>query len=500
MARTSARHTNCPRCGAQLARDNTSGRCGPCQAAEHDRLISPPALPADFWNHEPIRQALAERHLGKVIRAYRHHPYHGRDPLPQETVGRWLGITQAQMSRLENGRPVVHLDRLTHWAQVLRVPAHLLWFKLRDDKPDAASRHDGRPASAAIRAEVAREPKADVMQVQSSPYDFLLTLRRIRAELDASLAMGTMSLAELEQIEESVDEHVRVYPCTAPAAMLTRLAADCVEVQMLSRHRQPAAIQARLSGAAALLATMCAEALMRLGCTADARRWYRTAMTAADDSADPRLRVLVRAQAAMLPYYFADPAQTVTLADLALNLSSTPCASMALAAAARARALARLGAHHPAREAIGQARRMFDTVDEPDTNAAFRFPAKRFLLYLSGTATWLGDTATAYQAQDEALSLYRSAPGSLIDPALLHLDRAMCLVQERRVPEAASVARQAIDSLPPTQRTELVLTRAEQVIDAAPAAEQGGELAALAEQVGACRSQARTLAVAAALV
>ncbi|MFJ6149341.1 helix-turn-helix domain-containing protein [Micromonospora profundi] len=126
---------DCPRCGARLARDNGSGRCTPCQAAERDRLSAPPVVPASFWDHEPVRRALAERHLGRVVRAYRCHPYHGRVALPQTVVAGWLGITQAQLSRVENGPPLVHLDRLAHWAQLLRVPAESLWFRLPDQSP-----------------------------------------------------------------------------------------------------------------------------------------------------------------------------------------------------------------------------------------------------------------------------------------------------------------------------------------------------------------------------
>ncbi|MGW0433730.1 hypothetical protein ACWDV4_14475 [Micromonospora sp. NPDC003197] len=38
---------------------------------------------------------------------------------------------------------MIHLDRLIHWAQLLNIPAHLLWFKLPDDHSDnAAYQHD----------------------------------------------------------------------------------------------------------------------------------------------------------------------------------------------------------------------------------------------------------------------------------------------------------------------------------------------------------------------
>jgi hypothetical protein len=138
MTRLPGTSTNCPRCGGRLARDNASGRCAGCQAAERDRLVAPPTVSASFWTHEPIRRALAERHLGRVIRAYRCHPYHGRHPLPQRTVASWLGITQAQLSRVENGPAMVHLDRLTHWAQLLRIPGDRLWFALPDLDPGGA--------------------------------------------------------------------------------------------------------------------------------------------------------------------------------------------------------------------------------------------------------------------------------------------------------------------------------------------------------------------------
>jgi hypothetical protein len=81
--------------------------------------------------------------MGHVSRAYRRHPSHiarhGRDGISQERLGGWLGLTQAQVSRIENGPPIRNLDTLAYWAGVLRVPAHLLWFKL----PPEASGHGG---------------------------------------------------------------------------------------------------------------------------------------------------------------------------------------------------------------------------------------------------------------------------------------------------------------------------------------------------------------------
>src|SRR5437588_9538927 len=116
-------------CGTRLARDNPSGRCGACQAKARDLVVQPPEVPAEFWATDRMRDALATWHMGRVIAAYRNHPFHGR-PLPQNTVAGWVGITQAQLSRIESGPPIRDLERLIEWARFLHVPSPLLWFKL----------------------------------------------------------------------------------------------------------------------------------------------------------------------------------------------------------------------------------------------------------------------------------------------------------------------------------------------------------------------------------
>ena len=128
---------SCARCGRRLAADNAGRRCGPCQRALDQS--APPVLPAGFWDTEQIRDALASWHMGRVIHAYRTHPFH-RQPLTQELVGRWLGLTQAQLSRIENGRAPEELSRLVHYSRTLAIPAHLLWFNLPNHtRPRAAA-------------------------------------------------------------------------------------------------------------------------------------------------------------------------------------------------------------------------------------------------------------------------------------------------------------------------------------------------------------------------
>jgi transcriptional regulator with XRE-family HTH domain len=129
MTRISERQRYCARCGHRLNRYNLEIFCGSCELAVRDEQQEPPSLSRTFWVTDQMRDALSTWHIGRVIFAYRTHPHHGR-PLSQERVSLWLGLTQAQLSRVENGDAPEQLSKLTKWAQTLGIPGDLLWFKL----------------------------------------------------------------------------------------------------------------------------------------------------------------------------------------------------------------------------------------------------------------------------------------------------------------------------------------------------------------------------------
>lgn len=445
--------------------------------------IDPSWWTSGRWEGRPIREFLERRDVAAVFRFL-----HARG-VSYGAIAALVGVSANRAAEIAKGtRQVTAYEVLERVALGLGIPRAAMG--LGREKDLAA----GTGGSIATRHEMASDQPASWQAEEEAAAQAVPALARLRAELDEALSSSSVSPRHLELVEESASEHMRIYPSAPPSVMLSRLATECSEIQVLSRRRQPAAVQARLSGAAALLATMCADALMRLGDAGEARLWYRTAILAADDSADTRLRVLVRAQAAMLPYYFGDPQQTVAMADAALAITAAASPSGALAAAGRARALARLGAAEQARAAIEQAHRMFDEAGDDDSDAAFRFPAKRLLFYLSGAMTWLGDTKEAYRVQEEALRLYGPAPAVPIDPALIMLDRALCLARDLRFADAAVAAREAIANLPDLQRTEIILTKAGQVISAIPRHIRCREVMELAEYVRSCRERSRTLA------
>lgn len=120
-------------CGTRLARDNRTDRCTACQKAASQRVVTPPAVPPDFWQNPALLGALKQWHIGQVIRVYRLHPHH-RQPIPQAVVAGWFNVTQAQLSRIENGAAVTDLARLVPMATRLGIPSELLWFKLPNAK------------------------------------------------------------------------------------------------------------------------------------------------------------------------------------------------------------------------------------------------------------------------------------------------------------------------------------------------------------------------------
>jgi transcriptional regulator with XRE-family HTH domain len=98
--------------------------------------------------------------MGNVIRAYRHHPHHGRRGLSQDDIAGWAGIAQGQVSKIETGLASNRLDRLIFWAQLLDIPEEHLWFKLpaKEERVPAQPRTMGptRPAVDLARAALAK--------------------------------------------------------------------------------------------------------------------------------------------------------------------------------------------------------------------------------------------------------------------------------------------------------------------------------------------------------
>ncbi|MBB5807364.1 transcriptional regulator with XRE-family HTH domain [Saccharothrix ecbatanensis] len=87
-------------------------------------------------------EALATYDMGTVMRAFRTHPFHGRD-ISQEVAAGWVGITQTRLSRIENGERIANLNKLMRWARALGIPSDLLWFRMPARSPTSDVQREG---------------------------------------------------------------------------------------------------------------------------------------------------------------------------------------------------------------------------------------------------------------------------------------------------------------------------------------------------------------------
>ncbi|MFE3205637.1 helix-turn-helix transcriptional regulator [Embleya sp. NPDC059237] len=288
--------------------------------------------------------------------------------------------------------------------------------------------------------------------------------------VDRTLSASSVSPAQLDVLDERVLWARRQYVYTPPTPMLEILLAHLAEVEELAADRQPAVAQVRLSELTAMLATLIADALMKLGELARSQAWYGTARTAADDSGNPELRARVRAQAAMLPYYYGPLETAVALSrEARMICRARPTPTGAFAAAAEARARARLGDTEGAQAALRYAEDLFERTQTTDGDPeAFAFPLRRLLLYKSGTLTALGHTRPARRVQEQALTLYPGAAATGIDPTLLNFEAAICLARENDPTEACALACATLLGVAGDHRTPIVEERARDVIATLP--------------------------------
>jgi hypothetical protein len=137
----------CTRCMRRLARDNRGGLCSPCSRGTAASTAAAPCPPEDFWLRPRLAAALATRHFGRVLLAYR---LEQDPPLTQAGLGEILGVTQGQVSRVERAiEPLHDLTKLQRWAALLGIPERMLWFRVADH-PQHAFEPAATPALGAI--------------------------------------------------------------------------------------------------------------------------------------------------------------------------------------------------------------------------------------------------------------------------------------------------------------------------------------------------------------
>jgi hypothetical protein len=286
--------------------------------------------------------------MGRIIRAYRYHPFHGRQALPQGVVANWLGVTQGQLSRIEHGPPTVHLDRLIYWVRVLRIPSERLWFTLpEDDRASATGTPSNVPARDEFDASLLWAP-ADTIEIMRHFTRKDLTVdRREAARAVARVVFGSALLEPLERwLSSAPEQPVQSRPGAIGyqevahiehAARLFRewddqfggglrrkaVVGQLNEVADLLRDSHPKEIRQRLFGAMAQLAETAAIMSWDSGQQTLAQRYYVLALRAAKPANDPAFAANIMAGMARQLLYLGHINDALELIRVAQDRSAS---------------------------------------------------------------------------------------------------------------------------------------------------------------------------------
>lgn len=254
--------------------------------------------------------------------------------------------------------------------------------------------------------------------------------RRTMLSLIAAAAVAGPLGRDAEPLRTALDDAIRAEPtdrdadvwervafdyshevgATPSALLLPELLTDFTEISALIGSSAGHARQ-RLVHAAAQMAALTAITLINLGEQRSARRWWRTAGRAADESGDQFAASLVRGRQAVFSLYGDAPVlSTLDVADEAIHVGrGISSAGTASGHAAKAQALAQLGRYEEATRALADLEDVFARLPDrvrDDRASQWGWSEQRLHHVASHVHTFAGDAEKAGHAQDLAIALY----------------------------------------------------------------------------------------------
>jgi transcriptional regulator with XRE-family HTH domain len=295
---------------------------------------------------------------------------------------------------------------------------------------------------------------------------FFGAVDRVRRRMDDALLRGSVSAMMLDQWEDTAAGYGRQYMTVPPLRLLCDVLLDFGDVRRMCEQRQPIEFTERLCRLAAQLAALTGMTMIDVGDQRMARSFFRTARIAADETGDRALRAWVAVREALIPLYYGDPREAVSLARTGSDLAGrSQCVAAVMAPVAEARALGRLAAQGKrgvlsrARASLDRAADGLDTLPEGQrADTAFGYTERQFLFHKGDALVSLGDYRGAEEAFGKSLRLY--SPTEFLDRSLVMLGQARCKLEADEPEEALRVSRSTLLDLPREHRTEIVVQAA----------------------------------------
>jgi DNA-binding XRE family transcriptional regulator len=438
----------CPGCGTVLAADNTARLCSRCYREQRDQLRTPPAqLRDEFFDTDEFRAAFESQHIGKVFKAYRNHPRHRQlfgKALNQELLGRWLGLTQAQVSRLENGKPEQNLETLRNYAKILRLPHHMLWFdfpgqsRLRSRQPSTVA--DGTSAGAASGG-LAIPSKPDEILIANTGLDTLELLRRVRA--------SAINPSTIDALDITVEQLCCDYSHANPRELiktgkewLGRMTELLSTRLTLDQHRD-------ILNNAGMLALLVGCLEYDIGDARSAEATRRMAMELGKESGEPG--IVGWAHEMLAWFHLTSGNYRAVIPAAEAGTLAAPSHSVAVQLyGQQAKAYARMGMVEEVHEALESGRALLDKLPYPDRpDNHFVVDPDKWDFYAMDTYRLVGEDQLAKRNAEEVIQRSVNPEGVLVAPmrnAEAQLTLAVIAARRGDVEEATALGVQALQN------------------------------------------------------
>lgn len=336
-------------------------------------------MPLEFWQTDQMRDSLEAWHFGQVIQAYRRHPWHGR-PIPQGAVAGWFGLTQTQLSRIENGPAPQDLTKLIQWAGLLRVPAELLWFKL-PGAPAPPTGADAGPVAEDWQDDVNRREVLQLLSLAGSlltvPAADQFDLDRLAAA-DQAARVDTSTLDEYDRLNAQLWQ---AFSLSKAKRLALPLARKQLAVVTRSLHTsQSSAVRRRLCVLAGDLFQLCGEIFFDSNQYTEAAQCYSLAANASKEAGAVDLWACAMTRHAFIGVYERDFRKSVPLLDGGASLAKRGDPSLATrcwVAAVQAQTFAGLGDFSACERALDAAEEVSQLSDQTHTSGWLRFAGSR---------------------------------------------------------------------------------------------------------------------------
>lgn len=389
--------------------------------------------------------------FGELLRQQRH-----ECGLSLRDLERRAPASRSQLSDLERGHRMPTLALAANLDRVLDAHGALLAVAVQASKEAEMRRRTILAALTAVGGGAA----------VAAP---LASLEAVRQGM--TMAMG--DLPDADEWESIVAGYIDNYYMTAPAELIPRLSADLLVLQqVIDADRDPCARRG-LNRTAAQLCTIMAMTLGSAGQAQLAGRWWSTAGRAAERAGDVYVLAWTRGREAVRGLYERRrPARLISDVDQALDQGRPPCAGTMELLGGKAQALSMLGRAADAVTALAELDEAFARLPAAVTSDDSIVGWAEYCLWhtRSYVFTHLGDTASAYVAQERALAMY--PPELYRQAAMVRLHRSRCLVMDGHLADGLAEGSSALDELEADYRSGPVAELGHGVLRALPSAER----------------------------